>query len=61
MEISQRLMLTEKENTSLKSKLTKLTLEKERIERKMALNKEKEVKAAGSVAPGSENINPFDL
>jgi len=36
MELSQKLLTSEKEVAALKSKITKLTLEKERMERKMA-------------------------
>ena len=36
MELSQKLMLCEKDCTSLRGKVTKLTLEKERMERRMA-------------------------
>ena len=50
MELSQKLLLSEKEVSSLKSKVTKLTLEKERVERQMALIQE------GSVKINLENI-----
>lgn len=68
MEISQKLIVSENENASLKSKLTKLTLEKERVERKMAMHKEKEQKQKAAAIENSggnvgfENIvTPFDL
>lgn len=60
MEIQQKLMLCEKENASLKSKLTKLTLEKERAERKMALAKEKQAAQTSVVKADCENV-PLNL
>jgi hypothetical protein len=42
MELSQKLLLLDKENASLKNNLRKITLEKERLERKM-LNSEKAI------------------
>lgn len=42
-EVQQKLILSEKEIASLKSKMTKVILDKERLERKIALSKEKAI------------------
>jgi chromosome segregation ATPase len=47
MELSQKLLFLDKENSSLKNEIRKVVLEKERIERKMLKN---------NVAEGNENI-----
>ena len=49
MELSQKLILSEKEVASLKSKVTKLTLEKERIERKMTLSLESSARLSANI------------
>ena len=57
-EFQQKLIISEKEVAALKSKLTKITLEKERLERKIVLWKEKALEDPVGKA-NAENIVNF--
>ena len=43
MELNQKLIASEREITALKAKVTRITLEKERLERRIAKNMDNEI------------------